>query len=158
MKNLGKIFEDNIKKSVPNDVFYLRLKDSTGTWGEYNNTVRFTQNNPCDAILFNGEKMILLEMKSHKGKSLPLSCIRENQLKELSIYQYYKNVYGCVMINFSDCEETYLIQISQITEFIRKGERKSIPISWCKENGIKIEQKKLRTNYRYNLKKMWEEL
>ena len=38
-------------------------------------------------------------------------------------------------------------------KFLERAERKSIPLDFCKEFGIEIENKILRTNYRYNLGK-----
>ena len=34
----------------------------------------------------------------------------------------------------------------------------SVPVEICREIGIKIENKRLRTNYRYDIKKMMEEI
>lgn len=147
--NKGKRFEQNFRKSVPNDMFYYRLKDSTNSWS--NGDVRFTPHNMCDAILYDGNKLYLLELKNHKGKSLPLSCIRKNQLEELALNGLYKNVKSYLVINFEDVEECYCLNISDITDFIRKSDRKSIPIQYCQEKGIKIEMKRLRTNYKYNI-------
>ena len=79
----GKRFEKNVKDSIPEEYFYYRFKDGTSSWGG-NDQVRFQARNICDSMLYNGYNLYLLELKSHKGKSLPLSCIRENQEKDFA--------------------------------------------------------------------------
>lgn len=152
--NKGKIFEKNFKKSVPGDMFYYRLKDGTaGFKGQKNENVRFQATNICDCILFDGKLLFLLELKNHKGKSLPYSCIRKSQKEGLLLEQYKKNVVCGLVINFEDLEECYFLHICDVREFMRKSDRKSIPIDYCRKMGVKIEMKKLRVNYKYNIKK-----
>ena len=153
--NKGKIFEQNFRKSVPENIFYYRLKDSAVSWGE-NNKTRFSPSNVCDSILFDGYNLYLIELKNHKGKSLPLNCIRDKQLKELGEYSKYKNVKSCIIINFEELEECYCLFIDQIREFIELGSRKSISFAYCQENAVKIDLVKLRTNYRYDVGKFIE--
>lgn len=155
--NKGKNFELNFKKSVPEDIFYYRLRDSASSWGG-NEEVRFASSNICDSIMFDGSYLYLLELKNHKGKSLPLSCIRENQIRELALSSIYKNVISCIIINFEDVEECYCLFIDHIKDFERINDRKSIPIQYCQENGIKIEMTKLKTNYKYNISKFIKEI
>lgn len=156
MKKGGQ-FENNFRKSVPEDILYYRFKDNTSNW-QHNNLVRFTQSNICDCMLFDGDILVFAELKNHKGKSIPFSCIRENQIKELSMYQYYKNTKCVIIINFEDLEECYCLFITDLSHFIRTSDRKSIPVEICRELGIKIENKRLRTNYKYDIKKMMGEI
>ena len=76
MKNTGKKFEEDIKKSIDDTAFLYRLKDSGGSW-QGGNKGRFTPSNICDFILFKGSKLYLLELKSHKGKSIPYTAIKQ---------------------------------------------------------------------------------
>lgn len=147
--NKGKVFEQQFRKSVPDGVFYYRLIDSSNAWSDGN--IRFAPKNICDSIMFDGERLFLLELKNHKGKSLPLSCIRANQIEGLDKYSDYKNIYPCIIINFEDVAECYCLFISQIQDFLKESDRKSIPIEYCAKNGIKIEMKKIRTNYLYDV-------
>lgn len=41
--------------------------------------------------------------------------------------------------------------IYQVDDFEKAGERKSIPVEFCRENGIRIPSEKKRTLYRYDL-------
>lgn len=157
MKNKGKIFEESFKRSVPDDILYYRFKDGTANW-EHNNIVRFQAKNVCDCMIYNGEELIFIELKNHKGKSIPIKCIRENQREELLRYSKYKNTKCVIVINFEDLEECYCLKIKDVDDFINKENRKSIPIEYCKEVGIMVNMKKLINNYRYDIKSMINDL
>lgn len=155
--NSGKRLESNFKKSIPDDIFFYRFKDGSSAWGG-NDKVRFQSSNICDCLIFNGSKLYLLELKSTKGKSLPFTNIRENQLKELSLATYYKNIVSGIVIEFSDLDRCFFMYIDTITDFIRIGSRKSVPIEYCEEKGIEIEIKKKKVNNSFNIKKLLEEI
>lgn len=155
--NNGKRLESNFKKSVPNDIFYYRFKDGTASWDKGSLT-RFQQKNICDCMLFDGNRLYLIELKSTKGKSIPFGNFRENQLKELSMAQYFTNTVAGIVIEFSELDRAFFMRISDITDFIRKGERKSIPLDYCAEKGIEIEIKKKRVNNSFNIRKLLEEI
>ncbi|NEZ47822.1 hypothetical protein FDF74_11580 [Clostridium niameyense] len=148
-KNQGKRFEEDFKSSMPDYCWAYRLRDSAGTWQGGENT-RFTPSNICDFIVLANKNMYLLELKTIEGTSLPFSCIRENQVKELSKIDK-SNIKPVFVINFRKRERTYMVAAKKVKEFIDKAERKSIPIAWCKENGIEIEGIKKRTRFRYKL-------
>ena len=46
--NIGKKFENNWKASMPNDIFYYRLKDQAQSFGGASK-LRFSLKNPCDS-------------------------------------------------------------------------------------------------------------
>nr|UWD71681.1 MAG: Recombination protein U [Bacteriophage sp.]UWG12430.1 MAG: Recombination protein U [Bacteriophage sp.] len=142
-KNMGKVFEKEFKDSVPADCFLERYKDDTSGF--------YGVSNPADFRLFRFPTLILIELKSHKGKSFPLSKIRPAQKKAMLAAVKYLGVYGGYMINFRDLEETYYLTVYQVDDFEKAGERKSIPVEFCRENGIRIPSEKKRTLYRYNL-------
>lgn len=153
----GGIFETNFKKSVPSNILFYRFRDGTSNWDKGTMT-RFQQKNICDCMLFDGNYLYFVELKNHKGKSLPLNCIRDSQIEELTKYSKYKNTICGIVINFQDVEECYWLFISQINSFITSINRKSIPIDFCRENGIKIANKRLRTNYRYDIDNMLKDI
>ena len=150
--NSGKKFEANFKASVPDNVFYYRFRDGTSSWSKQEGT-RFQAKNICDCMLFNGNYLYLLELKSHKNKSLPLSAIRENQIKSLIEADEYKNVIAGFVVNFADVEETYFMNIALAEQWYNNGERKSIPIKAFRDTCILIDSIKLKTNYRYDIRK-----
>lgn len=152
MKNQGKRFEENFKKSlvIDDDILYYRFRDNTSSW-EKGSMTRFQQTNISDCMIFNGEKLFFIELKSHKGKSIPTSCIRDNQLKDMLAFSLKKNVKCLLIINFSDVGRCFALDIEDYEAFLEVEERKSIPISYLESHGIEIEVKKLNVNYRYGI-------
>jgi recombination protein U len=144
-KSIGKVFEEEIKASIPPDFYIERYKDDTAGF--------YGVSNPADYRLYKYPYLFLIELKTHKGKSIPIDKIRDNQLKGLYKAVQYKGVYGGFIINFRDLEETYYIAVQDMIAFITSTERKSIPIEWCRDTGVRIEQTKKRTRYTYNLSK-----
>lgn len=163
MKNLGKIFEQNWKKSIPlsDKIYYYRLKDSASSYYGGNDNLRFSQNNIADAFMFYvGDFvaiLLILEFKSHKGKSLPLTCIRDNQLKEMIEAKEKVGVIPMLIVFFSDIERCFSLEIRYVEKFINENERKSIPLEYFEKYGTEIEVTKLRTNYKYNVEKWLKE-
>lgn len=144
-KHYGKIFEEDIKASIPPEVYVERYKDDTAGFKGVDN--------PADFRLYTFPYSILIECKSHKGVSLPLSKIRKNQIEGLKKAVQYKGIYGGFLINYRDYEETYYVPVEVLDKFISAGSRKSIPLSWCRLWGQRIEQRKKITRYSYDLEK-----
>lgn len=169
MKGEGKKFEEDFKNSIPQDVLFIRLKDAGG-WSNGDNT-RFTIRNECDGIVFKSPLIYLTELKSHKGKSIPIKdVVRESEQKAkiekgkktrieiLCEYHRKPNVIAGVAFNFRDTEETYFVFVDKVQQFIDKGERASFPLVWIKENGIRIQQRKKVTRYRYDINTFFSEV
>lgn len=154
--NAGKSFEQDFIKSVPDTVYHYRFKDGTAAWGEQERT-RFQHSNICDFLLFDG-RLLLLELKSHKGKSIPFSCIRENQLKELSMADNFSGIIPGIVFNFRDVSKTYFVPIRHVYYYIAHADRKSIPLNWVQENGIEIRQELKRVRYRYYIAEFLQEI
>ncbi|HIG0360431.1 Holliday junction resolvase RecU [Clostridium botulinum] len=149
--NPGKKFEEDIKKSVPNWCWIYRFKDGTANFaGTKNENVRFQAHNICDFMIMAKERLFLLELKSHKGASIPFNCVRKTQLREMAEINY-SNIKAFFLFNFRDKERTYAIGAITLKKFIENADRKSIPINWCKDNGIEITSEKKRSRFRYDL-------
>lgn len=146
--NSGKKFENNFRDSMPDDVFFYRFRDGTSSW-EKGEMTRFQQKNICDCMMHDGKYLYLLELKSHKGKSLPLSAIRENQIKSLTDADKHKNIIAGLIVNFSDIEETYFMDIKLAFKWFYNGVRKSIPLSEFRTYCMPINAYKKKVNYRY---------
>ena len=71
--NIGKIFEAQIAKSMPDYVLLYRLPDSAQSFGNCKN-LRFSNKSPFDFLLWNSREHVLyaLELKTVKGKSISL--------------------------------------------------------------------------------------
>ena len=95
----------------------------------------------------------MLELKSTKGKSLPYSNIREHQINDLLWCDTFNNIISGLVIEFSNYNECYFIEISHFKEFKESNNRKSLPIDFCKKKGIKIDVEKLKVNKKYNIEK-----
>ena len=153
----GKRFEQNWKNSIPKDIFYYRFRDGSSSWGG-NDKVRFQQTNICDCLMFDGDYLYLLELKSTKGKSLPFSNIKEHQIKDLLWASDYANTICGLVIEFSELSECYFIEISQFKTFYDVTDRKSISIDYLRENGIKIGAKKKKINSCFDINKFKKEI
>ena len=171
-KNEGKRFEDAFVKSIPDYVLVKRLNDNASSWSGGANT-RFASKNECDYILFNDQTMTFygLEMKSTKHNSLTFwredfedknetqnFQIRKCQIQGLEKWSKHRGVFGFV-INFRDDEnKTYFIDIVDFLDYTSSLSKKSInKADILQMNPIEIENKLLRTNYRYNVEKFLNE-
>lgn len=160
MKNQGKRFEEDFRNSLNLDnenLFFYRFKDGTASWGEPNNPqVRFQQKNIADSMLFYKGILFITELKSHKGKSLPFSCIRDNQFQEMYAASFKKNVYPIVIIFFSEIEECYALKMTDIIQFRNENKSKSISLLFAKEKGFKIDCRKKLTHYHFFIEEFLE--
>ena len=150
--NSGKRFEQNWKNSIPKDIFYYRFRDGSSSWGG-NDKVRFQQTNICDCLMFDGDYLYLLELKSTKGKSLPFNNIKKHQIDDLLWASEYANTICGLVIEFSDLTGCYFIEIGRFKAFYDSTNRKSIPIYYLRKNGIKIGIEKKKINSKFDVKK-----
>jgi len=166
LKNEGKRFEECFAKSVPKGVWHKRLNDNAASWSGGTNS-RFTSSNECDFLLHDSEYGLLygLELKSTKGsltfwredfedKSKKQTFnIRKKQIQGLQTWsENYSGVFGFV-INFrNETNDTYFISIKDFLEYSSTLPKKSLnKEDILQMNPIKIESKKLKINYRYDL-------
>lgn len=156
----GKRFEQDIRASIPPEFFIERYKDDTAGF--------YGVSNPADFRLYKYPLTFLWELKTHKGKSIPLAKIRNSQLRGMRKAIPYKGVYCGFILNYRDLEETYYITFADlVTEYYilnsegdyepKPDGRKSIPVEWCRENGVRIQQTKKRVRYFYDLRSWLEE-
>lgn len=149
-KSSGKKFEEDFANSVPNSVFKQRLKDDMSGFKNVANI--------CDYILYRYPSLYLLELKSHKGKSIPFDALREKQISGLFAEVGRRGVRAGFVFCFSDIEEVYYVKAEDVVSFINSGERKSFPIEWCREHGKRLEGEKARTRFKYNVDKFLDEI
>lgn len=167
-QNEGKRFENAFVKSIPDYVLVKRLNDNASAWSGGNNT-RFASNNECDYILFDDHTRTFygLELKTTKEKSLTFwkedfedkakkqhFQIRKCQIIGLQKWSKHFGVFGFV-INFRSIDNrTYFVTIDDFLDYTSTLSKKSINIDdILKMNPIEIENKLIRTNYRYNIEK-----
>ncbi|SCB92219.1 recombination protein U [Priestia flexa] len=100
-KNPGKAFEKDFYDSIPENVFAYRMKDDSLGFANVKN--------PCDFILYKIPNLYLLELKSHKGKSIPFGALQLNQVESLYQYSTIDGVKAGFVFNFRDVNETYFV-------------------------------------------------
>lgn len=160
IQNAGKLFENDFKQSVPDTCWIYRLRDNASSFANGDNT-RFTSTNICDYIMYDDitRTLFLVECKSTQGTSIPLSMVRDNQIKGLKEASEHDLVAG-FLINFRNKNnDTFFVLINKFLDMIDSLNKKSFSIKDLENIGaLKIESNKKRTRYTYNIKKMINEL
>lgn len=162
--NTGKIFELNVKNSIPQDVMYYRIKDPSSSFGQDSSKTRFSLKNEFDVFLYKKPILIAMELKSNKGTSISFATekgkqadIKFTQIEALSNIIDYE-VRAGLLLNFRKTNMTYWLDIENFNKFKDETEKKSInEKDIITYGGIVIPSKKLKTNYRYDLSNLWEE-
>ena len=126
---------------------------------------------PYDYIICNSGIVIPAELKSTQLKSLSFKMIKDHQIKALSSDVKYESIYPGFIFNFRECDnETYYIHIKDFLLYqqVAAGEiaspykgkvnKASMGVDICREIGIKIDNEKLRVHYRYDIKKLIEDV
>lgn len=141
MKNVGKIFEESIKKSMPEHVLLIRLNDSPQVFKKSKLT-RFTPKNPFDYICFDTKSKILfcLELKTTSNKYMSFEDINSDKEQDKMIHKHqiegllkcsaYPNVISGFLFNFrlEDGEITYFMEINKFQNMCNSINKKSFNI------------------------------
>lgn len=158
-KNIGKIFEQNWKNSVPDNVLYYRPPDSAQSFGT-NQNLRFSSKSPCDCFMFTGDFLYALELKSVGTKSMSFEreksdkgIIHKHQIDNLQKFSTYKNVVSGFIFDFRMSDKTYFYTIGNFISMISNLDKKSFNendlFKWC--TPLEIKKRKLKINYRYDI-------
>ena len=162
MTNVGKKFEQDFKKSVPDYALFYRLPDAAQSFGG-NNNLRFSNKNPFDCLIYNPNNHVLyaIELKTVKGKSISFERskgeskeIHFHQIEGLNLWNKYDGIICGFIIEFREIETTIFIGINEFNELINKISKKSFTIDDLNNNRIKyfiIPQKMVRTRYTYDI-------
>ena len=154
-RNPGKIFEDDFKASVPKDVYFVRLHDSSIGFDIEHSTQRFALKSPYDAILCYQGQMYALELKSNQGTSLSFDGntpkIKRKQIENLVAAKQKGGAIAGIVINFRTYEETYFIDAEVFYAFMNSVEKKSVNINDVRSMGIRIPEEKKISHSRYDI-------
>lgn len=103
--------------------------------------------------------LFLIECKSTKGTSIPLTMIRDNQIEGLREASKHNLVAG-LLVNFrNEKNDTFFILIDEYIDMMDTLSKKSFNVKDLDEIGAtRIECEKKRTRYKYNINKMIKEL
>lgn len=74
-----------------------------------------------------------------KNKYFSLSNIHSHQIEHLKRIKEHGGI-AFIIVKFYITNETYLLEIDKIIDFMKNEERKSIPLIYFKENGYKIKE------------------
>ena len=175
MKNVGKIFEESFRKSIPSSSLLIRLNDAPQAFSKSNLT-KFTRRNPCDFILFDCLHKILIpiELKTTKYKSISFEdangdnnqnkMIHKHQIVGLTEFSKYNCVIPGFLFNFRDeknnCERCYFQRINDFNTMVESIDKKSfneLDLLTC-GNAIKLQGELKRTRYRWDVFKMLDDI
>lgn len=162
IKNIGKILEEQWKKSVPDYALLFRLKDSAQAFKQ-TSSLRFSSKNPFDYILWDSKRLKLyaLELKTVKGSSITFER-NENETKEIHLHQInglsdwakYNNTVCGFIIEFRKLEKTVFIKIDELKRLIDAIPKKSFSFFDLDKFNVKyvlVAQTKKRTRYIYDV-------
>lgn len=163
--NTGKIFETNFKNSIPDNVYFQRIKDSASAFGQDSNMTRFSLNNPYDTFLFYNGNLFTIELKSTKSTSVNIQrnktekgkMIKLHQIEGLTNASNYDGIYSGFLIDFRDTENTYFLNIKDFNLFLMESDKKSInEKDVITYNGLLVDKVKKKVNYKYDVLKLLE--
>lgn len=160
--NIGKLFEDSIKKCVPSYAKLFRLPDAAQSFGGKNN-LRFSRKNPFDYFLWDSSRRYLyaLELKTIKGKSISFERnknengdIHYHQICGLNEWNKFDGTICGFIIEFRECEKTIFLKIENFNDLISKINKKSFNLNDLEKHNIPylvIPQEKIKTRYKYDI-------
>lgn len=161
-QNVGKLFERQWKLSVPEYALCLRLKDSTGAFG--NGNLRFASKNPFDYLMWNPGRRLLfaLELKSVSGRSISFERTKDekngeihyHQIEGLKEWDAFDGTICGFVIEFREIETTIFLPIYEFQILTEIIDKKSFTIEDLDEYEIRymvIPQQKLIKNYKYDV-------
>ena len=158
--NEGKKFEQQFKKSLLKDNFYVvRIPDPPQSFNMSDKQLRFSNKNPFDLIAFKNKTLYCLELKSNNSTSFSIQTNKDEKGKAIKLHQIeglkeaseYEGVIAGFVINFRKVNRTYFLDINNFLEFINNTSKKSInEDDIIKKGGKLIPQKLIRVNYYYD--------
>lgn len=174
MNNVGKIFEQQIRKSIPNHCLIIRLPDPPHSFTKRSDT-RFAVKNPCDYVVFDSANKIFycLELKTTQSKFMGFEdidsdeeenkMIHKHQIRELLKFSKFDSVIAGFVLNFRDeknnTERTYFLNIEDFDNMRKKINKKSFnEMDLILSNAIKIKGEKKRVNYVWDMEKLFQDL
>ena len=165
--NTGKKFEKNFKASVPKDIYYLRLNDpAVGFTGGASS---YAVSNPFDCLLYNGQRLYCLELKSKNGAitywredfeadgKKHTFEIKKHQILGLKKAAQYDGVFAGLIINFRNVDETWCLPIRNFLDYTAELRKKSINAKDAANmGGLPVAVRKLKVNERYDIQALTE--
>ena len=157
--NYGKIFEKEFKDSAQKQgIWIMRINDCYIPAKEISAN-SFVPQQPCDYIAHYNSTLYLLELKSTEKKYMTIErdgnrgMIKKHQYEQM--FQKIGEHERAMLVLQFERENTYGLMIEDFMRFLSESDKKSInKLDVVQYGGIIIEQKQLRKNYCYNVKKL----
>lgn len=166
--NHGKRFEQDFQKSAEQVMDYTRFNDPGSSFnihcqGCEKKQTRFAPRHTCDAVGYSFPLIFYFELKSVKGKSIPNKNIvkseKDKRLVKLAKKAARFGVIAVIVVNFrEEGNQTYAISAKAALGHIETETRKSIPLEYFQEHGIRIESRKKRVRYGYDIDRFLKEV
>lgn len=165
--NKGKVFEDEFKASVPNDVYLYRLTDSASGFSGGTIT-RFAVKNPFDFLMFTKGVLMPLELKTTSHKSISFdpkprktkssNMIKWHQIEGLLEANKYGKIRSGFLFQFANIDKgykrTYWMSIGDFFCMVEsfEGKKKSFTEKDLKNfRAFEVFGKLKRTRYTYDV-------
>ena len=160
--NKGKLFEQQLSKSIPDYALLYRLPDPAQSFGGENN-LRFSAKNPFDFLLWDSLKhrLYAIEAKTVDGKSISFERTKEDkgvihlhQINGLNKWDKFDGIICGFIIEFRELDKTIFLDIKQMNKIMKILQKKSFNFSdldECKIDYYIIGQKKARTRFTYDI-------
>jgi penicillin-binding protein-related factor A (putative recombinase) len=164
--NSGKQFENDFKDSIPNEIYWIRLKDPAQSFGD-NTNLRFSLPNPYDYLMYIDNLLFVLELKSNQSTSFSIQHTKEEKGKDIKLHQIeglteaskFPGVYAGLVLNFRKTCNTYWLDIKKFNEFNNETDKKSINEEDAKKfDGVLIESQIKKVRYKYFIGKLIEKI
>jgi penicillin-binding protein-related factor A (putative recombinase) len=170
----GRDFEAEIETSCKEQrLFYHRIKD-VFIPPDLRTRIRVPKNK-YDSMIFYKNTLFPIEFKSIKAKSINIKdpkIIKPHQIEGLLEANTYEGTIPGFIINFRSCDnQTFFIHIKDFVEYrdcvldgkcnrnyTHKKNEVSLPIGIAQEIGTEISNVKKKTNYRYYINKLLDQL
>lgn len=173
-RNVGKVFEEDFKNSVPEYVICTRLRDAPQV---FKKTARYSHENPCDFLLFDSKRGIFsaFELKTTKNKFMTFdslfegentktsNTIHKHQIIGLSKYKKYNRVNSGFIFCFRNpnnaYQDAYYLDVVDFIKMVSKLNKKSFNLNDLEQCPyIKLNGKKKRTRYEWDIEELLNEL
>lgn len=157
-KNIGKVFEENFKKSIPENIFCYRPPDAAQSFN-MSKKLRFSSHSPCDYMIYRKPQLFCFELKTVAGNFISFErdendkgTIHYYQIEQLKKFVNYGIISGLI-IDFRKSDHTYFLNIKNWDDFISNISKKSFNENDLLKysDPITVDKKKLKVNYRYNV-------
>ena len=168
-KTVGKQFEADFEASIPEDVYFQRIKDPAQSFGGSGNT-SFSPSNPYDYYMYSYPTFFALELKTadkamsfwrKNSENDPLKHtynIKRNQIEALQKASKHKGAIAGFFLNFRSEDKTYFLEINKFLDLVKSIDKKSINQMDVSSCGVLIRQKKLKVHYRYDIQHFIKEV